>query len=207
MQNIGLLQYIWDLVVHIKTLDINCVFTTSKSTVRPTTWSAVMRSSSDTVVPTACHRCNIFFERSCVARAQWRGDGPHQHVTPSVYCSKYNEGFNLIWHDYTVQAWLWCMHIIESQLKSARLEKNSPNQLVWCWRCFSGTRKLFDWTELRNEQGPELTTGSEKWKRKNAKDVRSTLYPQPYLKLGISICNLQYPHRQSLFTTERDREG
>ena len=37
-----------------------------------------------------------FFEKSCVAQAQWRGDGPTNSLHASAYYSEYNEKFDLI---------------------------------------------------------------------------------------------------------------
>ena len=51
---------------------------------------------SNTELPTARHPLRYFFERSCVVRAQWRGDGSANSLHASALHSEYTKTFDLI---------------------------------------------------------------------------------------------------------------
>ena len=54
----------------------------TRSSLEWKTWGSNLGPvKSDTLWPTTRHRCDIFFKRSCVARAQWSGNGPRKLVT------------------------------------------------------------------------------------------------------------------------------
>ena len=69
-----------------------------RSSLEREVWGSILRPvKSDTVLPTARHRCDISLKRAALPRRNDAEMGPAHSLHASAYYSEYNERFDLIW--------------------------------------------------------------------------------------------------------------